>query len=342
MGSVLPRVGVVRTGCIYGRCPRLDLERSQLQGEPHADRSRTNGCKTKAEQRTRDLSLKTPRITKTYVRLTNEDSSLPEALAAAAPPYPFVSSSGPTLTKRRYPLADAKVQGADGTPLQMEVATGSKVDDGTGFTSEPYFVVWKHDLAVIRPCEIVSWAGSFNSAEEAQNRIATILGGPRLLSEELQVQLYVFRETDSESTDVVHLMVLAAHCVTDGVANNAFPRCSFKLDTLARGGEPELAQLPLEERLAMAIPSMDLHLRSLNPARGWWPRAVGIVIFRLMMAKRQVGASVISCGSSYRRKQTTTVGRPYTSVVASRVRHHMLPHDPVWPLPRSRTRKPLL
>ncbi|KAI9571997.1 hypothetical protein HD554DRAFT_2036482 [Boletus coccyginus] len=70
-------------------------------------------------------------------------------------------------TERRYLLADAKVQGADGTPLQMEVATGSKVDNGTGFTSEPYL----------------------NSAEEAQNRIATILDGPRLLSEELQVQL---------------------------------------------------------------------------------------------------------------------------------------------------------
>ncbi|KAG8212899.1 hypothetical protein J3R82DRAFT_11240 [Butyriboletus roseoflavus] len=83
-----------------------------------------------------------------------------------------------------------------------------------------------------------------------------------------------------------------AHCVTDGVANNTFVR--FLLDTLARGGgsHSEPAQIPLEDRLAMAIPLVELepiHVRSLSPARRRWRRAVGIVIFQLRMEKKQGG-----------------------------------------------------
>lgn len=226
-------------------------------------------------------------------------------------------------TKRRYPLAGAKVQGADGAPLQMKVATGSKVNNGTGFTSEPHFVVREHDLAVVRPCEIVF--GHVASTEEAQKRIATILDGPRPLSENLLAQLYVFRETGSERTDVLHLSVLMAHCVTDGIANSTLARCL--LDTLARG-EPEPSQLPLEERLAMAIPSMDLHLRSLSLARQRWRRAVGIVIFRLRMAKRQVGA-IFSCRSPFSRTTNHCHREAIHFRVASLIRHRMLPHDPV-------------
>ncbi|KAH0833442.1 hypothetical protein J3R83DRAFT_12557 [Lanmaoa asiatica] len=181
-------------------------------------------------------------------------------------------------TKRRYPLVGATVHGAS-APLRLRIAT---VDDGSGdntpgFASEPHFVVREHDLSVLRPREIVF--GQLTSAEEARRRAAAILDGPRQLSEELLVQLHVFRETDSGRSDVLHLMTLMAHCVTDGAANGTFVRCL--LDTLARGGgsDSEPPQIPLEERLAMAIPSMELepmHLRSLSPARRRWRRAVGI------------------------------------------------------------------
>ncbi|KAI9566949.1 hypothetical protein HD554DRAFT_2220850 [Boletus coccyginus] len=168
-------------------------------------------------------------------------------------------------TKRRYPLAAATVR---------------------GFTSKPHFVIREYDLAVLRPREIVF--GTVACAEEAQQRIRAILDGPRPLSAELLMQLFVFREHDR--TDVLHLMTLVAHCVTDRSANNTFVRCL--LDTLARGGAFEPAQLPLEDRLATATPSMErvpMHLRSLSPARRRWRRAVGIIIFQSKIAKRQGG-----------------------------------------------------
>ncbi|KAG6370806.1 hypothetical protein JVT61DRAFT_11014 [Boletus reticuloceps] len=52
--------------------------------------------------------------------------------------------------------------------------------------------------------------------------------------EELRQQLHVFRKTDPDRTDVLHLMILMVHCVTD--ENRIFARCL--LDTLARGGAP--------------------------------------------------------------------------------------------------------
>lgn len=194
-------------------------------------------------------------------------------------------------TKRRYPLAGATMRGADSAPLRIKAATlktaGGSGDNGTGFASEPHFVVREHDLAVLRPREIVF--GSVSCAEEVRRRMTAILDGPRALSEELLVQLYVFRETNPERTDVLHLMTLVTHCVTDKLANNTLVRCL--LDTLARGGGSEPVQIPLEDRLAMAVPPMELesmHLRSLSPARRRWRKAVGAVIFQLKMAKRQV------------------------------------------------------
>ncbi|KAF8556518.1 hypothetical protein OG21DRAFT_1483007 [Imleria badia] len=191
-------------------------------------------------------------------------------------------------TKRRFPLAGATVLGVDGAPLQLTVPADSTTDIGTGFKSEPHFVVREHDLAVVRPREIVF--GSVASAEEARRQAAGMLHGPRQLSEELLAQLYVFRETDPERAHVLHLMLLVAHCVTDGIATRTFVRCL--LDTFARGDEPEPAQIPLEERLAMAIPSTALqpaHLCSLSQATRRWRRAIGMVIFQSGMAKRQGG-----------------------------------------------------
>ncbi|KAG9311463.1 hypothetical protein JVU11DRAFT_8578 [Chiua virens] len=182
-------------------------------------------------------------------------------------------------TKRRYPLAGAAVRGVNGPLNLIELETG---------ITEPHFVVQEHDLAILRPREIIF--DRVTCAEDVQRWMGTIFEGPRLLSEELLVRLYVFRETNSSRTDVLHLVILMAHCVTDGIANSTFARCL--LDTLARGGECGLVQIPLEARLAMAIPSLDLepaHVRSLSPAKRRWRRAVGMVIYQLKMAKRQGG-----------------------------------------------------
>ena len=146
-------------------------------------------------------------------------------------------------------------------PPNSRTAEGGGGDNGTGFTSEPHFVIREHDLAILRPREIVF--GTVASAEEAQQRMDAIINGPHPLSGELLMQLYIFREPDR--TEVLHLMTLVAHCVSDRAANNTFVRCL--LDTLARGGAFEPVQLPLEDRLAMATEFEPMHLRSLSPAR---------------------------------------------------------------------------
>lgn len=203
-------------------------------------------------------------------------------------------------TKRRFPLAGATLQGAT-NPFPLNTATNPTAEEGcdgyagdnnTGFASAPHFVVREHELSVLRQREIVF--GEVASVEEAQRRATAMLNGPRPLSEDLLVQLYVFRETGSDNTDALHLITLMAHCITDAVANITFVR-SF-LDTLSRSGEPDLefTQAPLEERLAMAIPSTELepaHLHSLSPARRRWRRAIAAVIFQLRMSRRQVSVA---------------------------------------------------
>ena len=201
-------------------------------------------------------------------------------------------------TKRRHPLAGATVQVLPAKPPRRLDEAESKTEGDSGdsvptFTSEPHFVVREHDLAILRPREIIF--GQVACAEEVPQQMAAILDGPRPLSDELLVQLHVFRETDPQRSDVLHLMALIAHCVADGMANRTFMRCLF--DTLARGGEPDLepAQIPLEERLAMLIPSADfepVHLRSLSPVIQRWRRVIAAVIFQLRMAKGQVSAYI--------------------------------------------------
>ena len=246
-------------------------------------------------------------------------------------------------TKRRYPLAAATVCGTDGTPVRFQAATDSKAqgsgsDNGTRFATEPYFVIQEHDLTVLRPHEIVF--GTVASAEEAQRRMGAIINGPRLLSGELLMQLHVFREP--ERTEVLHLMTLGAHCLGDRSANNTFVRCL--LDTLARGGASEPVQLPLEDRLAMATPSMErvpMHLRSLSPARRRWRRAVGIVIFRLKMAKRQVCSCISTDYRGTLMAHDCYCRAAILSRVASRPRHRTSPRDLASYTSRSLTRKPL-
>ena len=195
-------------------------------------------------------------------------------------------------TKRRFPLIGAAVKVLPRTqfaPHRLEVADSKIEGDLPAFASGPHFVVREHELAVLRPHEIVF--GQVACAKEVPERMTAIWDGPRNLSDELLAQLYVFRETDSQRTDILHLMLLVAHCVTDATAKRTFMRCLS--DTLARGGEPksEPAQVPLEERLAMLIPSADLepvHLRMLNLTRRRWRRAIGAVIYQSRMQRGQV------------------------------------------------------
>ncbi|KAG9314804.1 hypothetical protein JVU11DRAFT_3893 [Chiua virens] len=194
-------------------------------------------------------------------------------------------------TKRRFPLAGATVQGLLGE-ADPSNANGSDSDGHVTYllNSNPHFVVREHDLAVLRPHEIVF--GEVTCLQDVQDRIDAIWNEGRVLSEDVLVQLHVYRETDPH---VLHLVLFVAHYVADMLADETLGRCL--LDTLARGGDSnwEPAQMPLEERLAMAVPMVDRapeHLRSLSVAKRRWRMAIGAVIYQLMVAKRQGGQTL--------------------------------------------------
>ena len=71
---------------------------------------------------------------------------------------------------------------------------------------------------------------------------------------ELLAQLYVFCKIDLGRTDTLHLMILVAHCVANGLASIMFVQ-GF-LDTLTRS-ESEPPQILPEDRLVMIITLMD-------------------------------------------------------------------------------------
>lgn len=231
-------------------------------------------------------------------------------------------------TKRRYPLSGATVQMLPGTWISAHHVqrADSKVESAGNDsipipTSEPHFLVQEHDLVVLRPHEITF--GQVACAEEVPQQISAIWEGPRPLSNELLARLHVFREIDSQRADVLHLIMLIAHCVTDGMANRTFMRCL--LDTLARGGDPgsEPPQASLEDRLATMSSYEDLepvHLPLLSPARLRWQRAICAVIVQSRMANFKAGTSCLLPISFSR---AVRVGIHFH--VASHAQHHAIP-----------------
>ncbi|KAG9312362.1 hypothetical protein JVU11DRAFT_7682 [Chiua virens] len=191
--------------------------------------------------------------------------------------------------KRRYPLTGAIIQGPSGMPFRKMTSKTADDDDCdriAGFASQPHLAVREHDLTVIRPGEIVF--ERVTGAKEVENRIATFFDDARPFSEDLLTQLYVVCEV--ERTDVLYLIIRVAHLVTDGMANYTFVRCL--LDMLGRCGESEPVQIPLEDRLAMAVPLAEripIQLRSLSPARRRWRMALGSLILRSRMEKMKGG-----------------------------------------------------
>ncbi|KAF9231022.1 hypothetical protein BU15DRAFT_56635 [Melanogaster broomeanus] len=165
--------------------------------------------------------------------------------------------------KRRYPLLGARVEVVN---------------------EEPHFTVQEHRLGGLNPNEVVF--GEVSSAEEVERRVFQIMDGPplSLSPDNLLARIYIFRETDR--TDVIHMVTVIAHCITDAAGTYSFLRCF--LDTLSSRSELPISDL--EQRLAMVVAPADLRPEpSLSPARQRWRHAIGRAIHQVKTAKRQGG-----------------------------------------------------
>ncbi|KAH7889365.1 hypothetical protein F5I97DRAFT_1923912 [Phlebopus sp. FC_14] len=198
---------------------------------------------------------------------------------------------------------------------------GATIDPSGG---EPRFVVQECRLININPGEFSS--DEVNSAEEAQKFAGMILHGSRPLSNNLMARAFISRQKDR--SDVIHIMVPIAHCITDGIGNYSFIRCF--VDTLS--SRSDLPTPTLEKRLAMASPLGDLvQDGDLTPAMRRWRLAAGFAIFQVRMSKRQ-GGHTLPCRltpptfrePALSRQLTTSLSPAHTAAIVANCRRHSI------------------
>ncbi|KIJ61883.1 hypothetical protein HYDPIDRAFT_158855 [Hydnomerulius pinastri MD-312] len=153
--------------------------------------------------------------------------------------------------KRRFPLLVAEVQAHE---------------------SGPRFCVHEGRLEKLLPEEVTSRdVGSF---AEADAFVSSILEGPRPLSSELLARVYILRRTDRN--DHFHVVMIVAHCITDGSSTSTVMRTFF--DALSSPIEHPVDSL--EERLAMYLSlESQIPYKHLSVAQRRWRSAIGFAIY---------------------------------------------------------------
>lgn len=179
------------------------------------------------------------------------------------------------------------------------------------------FVVDEAHLNMIASNEIMFT--TLRSDEEACSLVDDILNGPRRLSNEQLVQLWIIsfpRRSGSSSSTCYQLLLHMAHSIHDGVAQNTIIRVFF--DLLVHPSTPEM-YIPkgsLESRLMTHLAIDELHPSlKLSPARQRWRLAIA----RVMYSRKEAAWRV---STDYRSPIMKTVhifcyssqtGRPHSS-----------------------------
>jgi hypothetical protein len=162
------------------------------------------------------------------------------------------------------------------------------------------------------------------SAKEAQTISSNIPNSARLLSKDLLACLLVLRRTDDLRR--FHILIHAAHTITDGIANTALLR-TF-LDKLASAKAPVDSEAwDIKDRLAMSSSCDDLNpFHHLSIPRKRWRLAIGAVICRNRVSKLRVRGAI--CRVNSRIKRLIPAGRPHITMQG--VQHHSIPTSRFW------------
>ncbi|KIK08290.1 hypothetical protein K443DRAFT_672778 [Laccaria amethystina LaAM-08-1] len=168
---------------------------------------------------------------------------------------------------------------------------------------EVFFVVDQAQLVRSRPEEIEY--RTVSSGEQAQAIVDKVVI-EQCLSNDLPAKVLFLPRIDQPN--IFHIVVIVAHCITDGTANTTIIR-TF-LDYLCSASSRNTTW-PLEQRLALSVASEEVDPnRHLSPAKKRWRRAIGYTIAALR-------ASKISGGHTLPRK-VSPVTR-YTPARSSRI-----------------------
>ncbi|KAJ3849735.1 hypothetical protein EV368DRAFT_46699 [Lentinula lateritia] len=181
--------------------------------------------------------------------------------------------------KTRYPLLGAIIEER---PIKHAEDIYFVVDPARLYTAESPHA---------HPREVVFL--SCDSEEEVESLAEGIINGFGLLSNSLPACLLFIRRTDCPST--FHVMIHAAHLITDGIANSTL--LSEFLDLLSRGsGLDSLVNVPdkeaLEGRLKLSVSSEALYpdeAPNYSKAKRRWHRILGKVLLELRSAKLSGG-----------------------------------------------------
>lgn len=174
------------------------------------------------------------------------------------------------LAKGRSLFSEENVKRTWATLKQCYPLLGARMDDSGGMDAVN-FVVSEQALSSHRPDEVTIRAVS--SLTEVEELISKLTRHDPMVDHHLISRVFVFALQNQPGT--YEVLFRAAHAITDGISGTTIARTFF--DTLT---SPPVLIPPLEERLAMTLPSEQLNpTNKMSPARRRWRRAIAQVTF---------------------------------------------------------------
>ncbi|KIJ65776.1 hypothetical protein HYDPIDRAFT_27009 [Hydnomerulius pinastri MD-312] len=203
--------------------------------------------------------------------------------------------------RQRFPLLAAEVQEQD---------------------SGLHFVLHEERVKSLREGDVTF--GSANSFHDAERFVQGILDGPRPLSSKLLTRAYVLRRTDRP--DHFHVVVIVAHCITDGCSTSTVLRTFFQ--TLASPYDP--SPLPIEARLSMYHPlETRIRLDVLPPVKRRWRKALGHAMHTVINSRFRGGhtlpgnfTAATPTTPAKSRLQVISFSREVSALILSNCRSH--------------------
>ncbi|KAK0483807.1 hypothetical protein IW261DRAFT_1591871 [Armillaria novae-zelandiae] len=161
---------------------------------------------------------------------------------------------------------------------QMHPLLGAQVETVGGRDEDVHFVVDERRLKSYIPGEVIFM--TVPSFSDVDATVGNILNQERILDDYHLVRLFVFKQSDQKNC--FHIVVHAAHCISDGVSHYTVARTLLAfLSSSSRPVPPHLS-----ERLALSVAIDDLYpVRNLNVATQRWHRAMAHVIASIQSAK---------------------------------------------------------
>ncbi|KAF9562551.1 hypothetical protein CPC08DRAFT_687538 [Agrocybe pediades] len=194
-----------------------------------------------------------------------------------------------------------------------------------------FFSVDEERLGKTDPTEIEF--RTISSNEEASELVRDLVMKQRALSNDLLARVFVLERTDKP--DYFHLIIQAAHCITDGMSNITILKTFLHQLTQPTPPVPNL-----QERLALALSSEELvPQRKFSEARKRWRKAIAAVISSKNVFKRKLGhtlprnISQLTPHTPARSRTLTYSFDPHTSdLIISTCRKHQLTFGNAYPI----------